>query len=115
MDFAPIYLVQRFCYRLFDFFHHWYTDGSRAFGRTFMTMLAEVDKVIALKITLRYFFQPLYKDYTVMGRILGVIFRTFRMLIGVIIYPILIAAFLAAYLAWILIPAVVLVYAILIR
>jgi hypothetical protein len=110
MDFAPIYLIQRFFYRLFDFFHHWYVDGSRAFGRTFITTLAEIDRVLALKITIRYFFQPLYKDYTVIGRILGIIFRTGRILIGIVIYPIITAIFLTAYLAWILIPAVVLIY-----
>ncbi len=110
MGFAPVYLVQRFFYRFFDFFHHWYVDGSRAFGRTFITTLAGIDQVIAFKITLRYFFQPLYKDYTAVGRVLGIIFRTGRILIGIVIYPIIAAIFLAAYLAWILIPAVALIY-----
>ena len=36
MDFSLIYLVHRFFYRFFDFFHHWYVDGSRWFGRKFM-------------------------------------------------------------------------------
>src|SRR5438552_3732631 len=106
MEFAPIYLVRRFFYRFFDFFHHWYVDGSRAFGRTFIGTLAEIDRVMALKITLRYFFQPLYKDYTVMGRILGIIFRTFRIAIGAVVYLMIMAVFLAAYLVWIAIPAV---------
>ncbi len=112
MDFSLVYLVQRFFYRFFDFFHHWYVDGSRAFGRAFITSLAEVDKTVAIKITLRYFFQPLYKDYTVIGRILGIIFRSCRLLIGAVVYLILIATFLAAYLAWLLIPAAVLFYAV---
>jgi hypothetical protein len=111
-SFSLVYLVQRFFYRLFDFFHHWYVDGSRAFGHAFITALAEVDKVVAIKITLRYLFQPLYKDYTVIGRILGIIFRTIRILVGAVIYLILVAAFLVAYLIWILIPAAILVYAV---
>src|SRR6185436_3340892 len=110
MDFAPIYLVRRFFYRFFDFFTHWYVDGSRAFGRTFIETLANIDQIIALKITLRYFFQPLYKDYTIMGRILGVIFRTLRILLGIIIYPIIIAAVLAVYLVWVAIPVLILIF-----
>lgn len=107
-SFSLAYLVRRFFYRFFDFFHHWYVDGSRAFGHTFMDTLAEIDRVMALKITLRYFFQPLYKDYTVMGRILGVIFRTGRILVGAVVYLIIIVAFLIAYLVWISVPAVLL-------
>ena len=111
MNFSLIYLVQRFFYRIFDFFHHWYVDGSRAFRHTFITTLAEIDKVMAIKITLRYFFQPLYKDYTVMGRILGVIFRTGRLLVGAVIYLMIVAVFLVIYLVWILIPAAILLFA----
>jgi len=110
MDFSLTYLFQRFFYRIFDFFHHWYVDGSRAFGRTFIATLREVDTVIAIKITLRYFFQPLYKDYTIMGRILGVIFRTGRILVGAAVYTVLIAVFAAAYLAWLAVPAAILLF-----
>src|SRR6267154_172114 len=98
MDFSLVYLAQRFFYRTFDFFHHWYIDGSRAFGRTFIATLTGIDETMAFAITLRYFFQPLYKDYTIMGRILGVIFRTGRILIGAFVYLFIIAVFAAAYL-----------------
>ncbi|MGC9968299.1 MAG: hypothetical protein ABSC29_01030 [Minisyncoccia bacterium] len=111
MDFAPVYLVQRFFYRLVDFFRHWYIDGSRAVGHRFITALEEADRSLAVKITLRYFFRPLYGDYTVVGRILGIVFRTGRILIGAVVYAVIAAFFLLFYLAWLAAPIVIIFYA----
>ncbi len=111
MDFAVVYLIQRFFYRIFDFFHHWYIDGSRAFAQRFMETIAAADRSFALKVTLRHFFEPLYKDYTIIGRILGVVFRTFRVAIGALVYAFLAVVFLFAYLVWIVIPVLIIYYA----
>ncbi len=111
MDFALVYLVQRFFYRIFEFFHHWYIDGSRMVGRRFMDALTAADRSLALKITLRHFFEPLYKDYSVIGRILGVVFRTGRIMVGLAIYLLLAALFLTLYVAWLGIPFIILYYA----
>jgi hypothetical protein len=111
MDFAAVYLVQRFFYRIFDFFHHWYIDGSRAIGRSFMATMAAADHSLALKVTVRHFFEPLYKDYTIIGRILGVIFRTCRVAIGLVVYLLLVALLIAVYLVWIAIPFLIFYYA----
>jgi hypothetical protein len=111
MDFAIVYLLQRFCYRFFDFFRHWYGDGSRAIGAAFMGALTNADRSFAVLITVRHFFEPLYKDYTVVGRIVGVVFRSFRILIGVFVYLFIAVLFAIVYLVWISIPAVILYYA----
>ena len=107
MDFSVIYLARRFCYRFLDFFHHWYADGSRAFGRRFMMTLTAADQRFAVAITLRHFFEPLYKDYSIIGRILGVVFRSVRVLIGGVCYLVLALAFVVAYLVWLAIPAII--------
>ncbi len=111
MDFAVVYLIQRFFYRIFDFFHHWYIDGSRAFAQRFMATISSADRSLALKVTIRHFFEPLYKDYTIIGRILGVVFRTFRIVIGAVAYAFLAVIFLLAYLVWIAIPVLIIYYA----
>lgn len=111
MDFAPAYLAQRAFYRFVDFFHHWYVDGSRVFAHRFVNTLEVADQTFAVKITLRYFFQPLYRDYTVIGRILGVVFRSGRILIGLAIYVLITMLFILVYLAWLAVPAVIIVYA----
>ena len=104
MDFAPIYLLQRLIYRIFEFFHHWYVDGSRAIGKQFIVTLTAVDQSFAVAITLRHFFEPLYKDYSPVGRVLGIIFRTGRIIFGTVAYIVISIIFAAIYLAWLALP-----------
>lgn len=103
-----MYLIQRFLFRIGGFFHHWYIDGSRAIGNQYMLTLTAVDQAFAIRITLRHFFEPLYKDYSIIGRILGVIFRTGRILIGGAVYVLVTLAFAIVYIIWIGIPVAIL-------
>jgi hypothetical protein len=111
MDFSIVYLGWRVIYCFLDFFHHWYVDGSRVFGRRFMTTLTAADRSFAVAITLRHFFEPLYKDYSIIGRILGIVFRSARVVIGGVCYFFLALAFAIAYVIWLAIPAVIIFYA----
>lgn len=111
MDFAPIYLVQRFFYRAVDFFHHWYVDGSRAIGHRFIAAMEEADRSLAVKITAQHFFRPLYGDYSPVGRVVGVIFRAGRIVIGLVVYAVIAVLFLLFYLAWLAVPATIIFYA----
>lgn len=104
MNFSLAYLANRFFCRLFDFFHHWYADGSRVFFNYFISRLERMDQTFAVRVTLRYFFQPLYKDYTIVGRILGVVFRSARLLIGAAVYLAAALVFAACYLIWLSVP-----------
>ena len=110
MNFAPVYIAYRAIERAFDFCHHWYMDGSLWFLHNFINFLEERDRTFAVRITLKHFFQPLYKDYSIIGRILGVIFRSLRVLIGGIFYLISGVIFLAVYLFWVLLPPILLIY-----
>ncbi len=76
-----------------------------------MAIMTTADQSFALAITLRHFFEPLYKDYSVIGRILGIVFRSARLAIGGAFYLVLAAAFAIVYLIWLAIPAVILIYA----
>ena len=111
MNFAVVYIINRFFYRLIDFFHNWYVHGSKFLIHRFVSVLEEIDRTVAIKVTLRYFFQPLYKDYTIVGRILGIVFRSGRLLVGGLIYLVLILFFVVIYAVWIILPPAVLIYA----
>lgn len=111
MNFALVYIARRFFYRIGDFFHHWYFDGSRNFARAFIAFLERLDKTFAVRLTIKFLFQPLYKDYTIVGRIIGFFFRSLRIIIGVAIYLFCAAIFLAVYLAWLLFPPALILYA----
>ena len=106
MGFAPLYLLNRLFFRLADFFRHWYFAGSRSFGHRFISTLSSLDRRWALRQTVRHFFRPLYGDYSYVGRVLGVIFRIFRILIALALYTLCTILFAAAYLIWLLIPFV---------
>jgi len=102
------YLVERFFYRATDFLHHWYVHGLRNLTHAFLNFFENIDRTLALRITAKYFFQPLYKDYSFLGRILGIVFRTFRISIGLVIYVFFGVIFILVYLTWILIlPALI--------
>jgi len=112
MNFSLVYLAERFVYRISNFFHHWYVDGSKIFFHKLVSLLEFLDQTIALRVTLRYFFQPLFKDYTGMGRILGFVFRTGRALIGVVVYVFVLIVFMTVYALWLVVPLVTIAYAI---
>ena len=111
MDFALTYLVRRFFYRVIDFFHHWYADASKYLFHRFFLFLEGLDQTFALRITLKHFFQPLYKDYTGVGRILGIFFRSIRIILGTAVYALIAAVFFAFYLLWLAAPVAALFYA----
>ena len=112
MDFSIVYLARRFIYRFLDFFHHWYVDGSYVIGRHFMATLTAADQSFAVAITMRHFFEPLYKDYSIIGRILGIVFR-----IGArrdwwcVLSDTRGRVFALVYLVWLAIPAIIIFYA----
>ncbi len=99
-----LYLVHQFFYRIWEFFAHWYGRGYLHIGGAAMNTLERMDKALALRITLRHFGQPLYKDYTYLGYALGLIFRSLRILIGAMVYAAVAAVFAAIYIVWAAIP-----------
>lgn len=112
MDFAPVYLLNRALFRTTDFFHHWYVDGSRFIFHFFISLLARLDGFLALGVTARYFFHPLYGDYSVFGRILGVVFRTLRISLAIFVYGVLSVVFVLAYSLWLAAPFAVIFFSI---
>ena len=109
-DFALGYLLHRFFYRIFDFFRDWYVGGSRVIAHAFITTLEDIDRSFAVKITLQHFFEPLYKDYSAIGRLLGIFFRSARIVIGAVVYLIVAICFAAAYAVWIATPPVLIFF-----
>ncbi|MDO8504767.1 MAG: hypothetical protein Q7S36_02845 [Candidatus Liptonbacteria bacterium] len=111
MNFAPAYILKRFFFRISDFFHHWYVDATRFIFHYFISTLERMDQSLAFRMTLKHFFEPLYKDYTVIGRIVGLVFRSIRLGLGLVSYAVFGAIFLGFYLAWLLAPVAILAFA----
>ncbi|MCX6788343.1 MAG: hypothetical protein WCO21_02875 [bacterium] len=108
MDFALTYVIWRFFYRIGDFLRHWYVRSPHMYMEFVIGILRRMDNTLAWRITLKYIFKPLYGDYSLIGHILGFIFRFSRLLIGGVVYLFVFALAALAYLLWLLIPLYIL-------
>ncbi len=101
---ALSYLACQAAYRIRQFLLHWYVHSYFIFGGRALKTLERLDQVFALKVTWRYFGQPLFKDFTYIGYFLGLIFRASRILVGVVIYSLVACIFTAGFIIWSLTP-----------
>ena len=100
-QFALVYLVHRVFVFIGNFIHHWYIDGSRFFFTTAQSIFLQVERTFAVSTTLGHFFEPLYQDYSIVGIIIGPLFRLGRVLTGIVVYILLGVPYLCLYLVWI--------------
>lgn len=91
------YLLGRALYRIRLFISDWYIGGFRLVSSRTVNMLESLDRTWALWITFKNIFQPLYQDHTFTGRILGFIFRSIRIVIGLCLYALVIAGAFIVY------------------
>lgn len=68
-----------------------------------LDILSDIDRKLAWKVTLRHFFEPLYQDYSLIGRMLGFVFRSLRLAGGLFIYAIVFSVAIGLYVVWVLI------------
>ncbi|MEK7626690.1 MAG: hypothetical protein AAB399_00795 [Patescibacteria group bacterium] len=101
---ALTYLIQRFFYRIAEFFRHWYVKSFRVYSNFVFDELQKMDRTLAWRVNVRYLFQPLYKDYSIIGYILGFILRFGRLLGTSFIYLVVFAFVIAVYIVWLMIP-----------
>ncbi len=98
------YFFRQFFTRIWSFLQHWYVNSFRHISHASLSLLERLDRIFAVKITLRHLFEPLYQDYTVLGFILGFIFRSISVLIGSALYLLIFTIATVLYLAWAAIP-----------
>ncbi|HEY4523279.1 MAG TPA: hypothetical protein VJK04_00185 [Candidatus Paceibacterota bacterium] len=98
--FAVTYILYRAVHRFSEFFRHWYVRSFILWTHNTLTFLENLDRVFALKITLRHFGEPLYQDRSVVGYILGFIFRSGRIVISAFLYGVIVITAAAIYVAW---------------
>jgi len=98
------YLGTRSARALYAFLRNWYEGGAVLFEEHLFSTLRRFDRVLALRITVRYFFTPLYNDRTFIGYVLGVIFRSIRIMIACVIYSFVIFAYILVAFIWFAFP-----------
>ena len=98
------YLINRFIFRVKEFFRHWYIKSFFIYIHFIISQLEKMDRFLAFKITLRHLFQPLYQDRSIIGYILGFFFRSGRLIIGGFLYSIIFVIAVLIYIIWLGIP-----------
>ncbi len=101
-----VYLGERFIWRTVDFLRHWYVKSLKIYSDYVFNKLERLDRILAWKITLKNLFSPLYKDYTLLGYVLGFILRFARLIVASAVYAVVFFFALALYVVWLLIPLV---------
>ena len=87
-----------------NFFCFWYVQSSKDFWNREISFIRGIERDIGVMINLKLITQPIFGDYSYMGRIIGPIFRLGRVLIGTIIMTASIFVVIIIYLIWIILP-----------
>ncbi|MDP3956838.1 MAG: hypothetical protein Q8P97_02480 [bacterium] len=98
--FAAAYVIFRIAHRFTQFFRHWYVRSFILWTHGTLSFLETLDRTFAVRITLRHFGEPLYQDRSIVGYILGFIFRSARIVIGGLLYGVVILGAALLYIIW---------------
>lgn len=91
---------------IYDFLYFWYIRGSKDFLRGEMNAIKGVERDIGILINLKLVFQPIYGDYSILGKLIGPILRLGRVFLGFMLVVFLSIIIVALYLLWLLLPPV---------
>ncbi len=98
------YLAQRFFHSLWLFLYDWFAGGFLTIWHLARQIVFWFDRRLALGITLRHFFEPMFGDFAFLGRILGFGFRVARVGLAMILYSVIAILAVAFYFSWLLFP-----------
>lgn len=101
---SAAYLLRRLLARILDFFRHWYVDGFLKASDWSLRALERLDRIFAIRITLKNWLQPLYQDYSLIGYLWGFIFRSMRIFAGLSVYLSFLLLSVCIFLLWALLP-----------
>lgn len=82
----------------------WYLESLIFFTRTWKNLILYLEEDLAVFLMWRLLFVPLFHDATIVGRILSIIFRTSRIVIGLFAFAIATLFLLVIAIYWYLLP-----------
>lgn len=106
MNSSVVYLIERLFYRIFEFLRHWYVRSIRVYSNFILVKFERLDRRFAFVVTLKNLFQPMYKDYTIIGYIFGFTFRFIRLIVVGIFYTVFFSIAVIFYLIWLVVPPI---------
>jgi hypothetical protein len=103
---GAVYFLKFSLQAVADFFRHWYVGGAVAWIGGTIGFLERLDRRLALRVSLRYLFSPLFQQRDLIGFTLGFIFRLLRILVALVVYGAAIFFSFLLFLGWAILPAV---------
>ena len=91
---------------MYAFWTYWYVQSAARFYRGCLAAIGSVEDEVAVVDTARNIGKPLFQDYSRQGRVLGVAFRSVRIVGGVLAFGFVIIGYGLLYLAWLALPPV---------
>jgi len=82
----------------------WFLDSFALFFRTWQHTISIIEEDLAVGLMLKLLFVPLFHDSSGVGRILSFIFRSFRIILGLIAYLVATVVILSLALGWYILP-----------
>ena len=100
-----VYLFRQAAYGFVSFFEHWYARGFRTWWNFVAHSVSQFDHSFGWRVTGAHLFEPLYKDFSAVGYIIGIPFRIARFFIGLLFYALFLFVSAAIFLIWLCAPA----------
>lgn len=95
---------------IFNFFFIWYIQGTLDFWNKEVAFLQGVERDVGFIVHIKHIADPLFGDYDLMGRIIGLFFRLIFILFGFLVTSVSMIFVFGLYLIWIMVPPVTFFY-----
>ena len=108
---ALIYMMRNIMYnRATEFIFWWLVKFPKRLFNIFKNFLFLANNELSFFLTIRLLFTPLFGDYTVVGRAMGFMYRTVKLLLSIPILTFLVLVTFTAPVLWYFMPLVLIYY-----
>lgn len=92
------------------FLYWWLFTKPKNIVITMYRMLTILNNQLSLTLNLKLLFVPIYGDYSIVGRLVGIVFRLMSIVSGLLVFTTILAIAIIVPLAWIFIPLIAATY-----
>lgn len=86
------------------FFIFWYYQGLLWFWHKAIEIIDNFEATFAVRLMFKHITEPIFQDYTRAGRILGILIRLLRIMVGLLFYLAIIILFSILATTWAILP-----------
>lgn len=83
---------------------YWYPESLTFFIQTWRNIIAYLEEDLAVGLMFKLFFTPVFHDATIIGRLLSISFRIYRICLGLLAFAFTTVSILAVALIWFSLP-----------